>query len=115
MLIGADLFKPGRLTLFAVTVVLICSNQVLELSTGIDDLGSPRWHLALCLLFCWILTFVALIRGVKSAGKVRLGGCQGKDEEKERNELKEVQLVLERWLNSKARERETYYSVKFSK
>ena len=46
------------------------SNEVLKLSSGIDEMGEVRWPLALCLLFCWIFTFVTLVRGVKSIGKV---------------------------------------------
>ncbi|XP_070537070.1 sodium- and chloride-dependent glycine transporter 1-like [Ptychodera flava] len=46
------------------------SIYVLKESSGIDDTGSLRWHLTLCLLLAWTLGFLALVRGVKSIGKV---------------------------------------------
>ena len=39
-------------------------------SDGIGDLGNFRWELVLCLLFCWIIVCLALIKGIKSSGKV---------------------------------------------
>uniref|UniRef100_T1KQK1 Transporter n=3 Tax=Tetranychus urticae TaxID=32264 RepID=T1KQK1_TETUR len=45
-------------------------NFVLEISSGIHELGSIRIELALCLLICWLIVFFCLVRGVKSLGKV---------------------------------------------
>ncbi|KAG1663867.1 Sodium- and chloride-dependent glycine transporter 2 [Nymphon striatum] len=45
-------------------------NYVLEISSGIDDLGPVSWKLALCLLGAWIIVCACLIKGVKSSGKV---------------------------------------------
>ncbi|XP_068133767.1 sodium- and chloride-dependent betaine transporter-like [Hyperolius riggenbachi] len=42
----------------------------LGLSDGIEDLGSIRWHLALCLLLGWIICYFCIWKGVKSTGKV---------------------------------------------
>ena len=33
-------------------------------------MGAPRWHLTLCLLLAWIIVFLCIIKGIKSAGKV---------------------------------------------
>lgn len=49
---------------------MLCSNKVLRLSSGIDNLGEVQWHLALLLLQGWIIIFLVLIKGVNSLGKV---------------------------------------------
>ncbi|XP_002730914.1 sodium- and chloride-dependent glycine transporter 1-like [Saccoglossus kowalevskii] len=46
------------------------SNNVLNISDGIDNLGNIQWKLALCLLFSWIVVFLCLMKGVKSSGRV---------------------------------------------
>ncbi|XP_071373918.1 sodium- and chloride-dependent neutral and basic amino acid transporter B(0+) isoform X1 [Centroberyx affinis] len=43
---------------------------VLQRSSGLDDTGPVVWHLALCLLLSMILVAAALLKGVKSSGKV---------------------------------------------
>ncbi|XP_030836340.1 sodium- and chloride-dependent glycine transporter 1-like isoform X2 [Strongylocentrotus purpuratus] len=45
-------------------------NFVLQRSSGLHDTGVIRWQLLLCLALVWILTFLALVKGVKSVGKV---------------------------------------------
>lgn len=45
-------------------------NFVLGLSSGIHEMGSVRFELALCLAVCWCIVFLCLFRGVKSMGKV---------------------------------------------
>lgn len=45
-------------------------NNVLELSSGIEDLGHIRWQLLLCLFVAWLLVFLCLFKGIKSSGKV---------------------------------------------
>ena len=47
-----------------------CSNHILHISPGIEELGSIRWDLALCLLVAWALVFLVLLQGIKSFGKV---------------------------------------------
>ncbi|XP_027134652.1 sodium- and chloride-dependent neutral and basic amino acid transporter B(0+) [Larimichthys crocea] len=42
----------------------------LQRSSGLDETGPVVWHLALCLLFTSMLVAAALIRGIKSSGKV---------------------------------------------
>ncbi|KAG7220005.1 hypothetical protein INR49_009325 [Caranx melampygus] len=44
--------------------------RVLAMSGGIQELGSVRWELALCLLFCWVVTYFSIWKGVRSSGKV---------------------------------------------
>nr|AGY96958.1 high-affinity octopamine transporter protein 2A [Limulus polyphemus] len=46
--------------------------EVLEihLSTGIDDLGAPRWQLLICVVLVFTILYLSLFKGVKSSGKV---------------------------------------------
>ncbi|XP_051266901.1 sodium- and chloride-dependent GABA transporter 3-like [Dicentrarchus labrax] len=44
--------------------------RVLGMSGGIEELGSVRWELALCLLACWIFCYFSIWKGVRSSGKV---------------------------------------------
>ncbi|XP_076597705.1 sodium- and chloride-dependent neutral and basic amino acid transporter B(0+)-like [Chaetodon auriga] len=44
--------------------------KALQRSSGLDETGPVVWHLALCLLLSSILSAAALIRGIKSSGKV---------------------------------------------
>ncbi|CAH8593406.1 unnamed protein product [Schistosoma turkestanicum] len=45
-------------------------NEVLKLSSGLEEFGTPSWSLTLCLLACWIICALAVIKGVQSLGKV---------------------------------------------
>ncbi|XP_039999729.1 sodium- and chloride-dependent betaine transporter-like [Xiphias gladius] len=44
--------------------------RVLGMSGGIEELGSVRWELALCLLVCWVFCYFSIWMGVRSSGKV---------------------------------------------
>ena len=46
------------------------SNGFLQISSGIDEMGAPLWYIVLCLLAAWTVAFLALIKGVRSIGKV---------------------------------------------
>jgi len=46
------------------------TNHVLDKSSGIFSYGSPRWHLVLCLMLAWLVTFLCLLKGIKTTGKV---------------------------------------------
>ncbi|ESN95588.1 hypothetical protein HELRODRAFT_179366 [Helobdella robusta] len=48
----------------------IKSNEVLKISSGIEVGGGVVWRLALCLLFCWVVVYLVLIKGIQSLGKV---------------------------------------------
>lgn len=45
-------------------------NHVLGISDGVHDLGAVKWKLALCLMAAWVITFLCLIKGIKTSGKV---------------------------------------------
>ncbi|GLD49354.1 sodium- and chloride-dependent GABA transporter 3-like isoform X1 [Lates japonicus] len=44
--------------------------RVLVMSGGIEELGSVRWELALCLLVCWVFCYFSIWKSVRSSGKV---------------------------------------------
>ncbi|PIK54915.1 putative sodium- and chloride-dependent GABA transporter 2 [Apostichopus japonicus] len=44
--------------------------RVLEVSSGIDDIGNIRWELLGCLVLAWALCYVCICRGVKQTGKI---------------------------------------------
>ncbi|XP_014670558.1 PREDICTED: sodium- and chloride-dependent taurine transporter-like [Priapulus caudatus] len=44
-------------------------NKVLQISSGVDDLGSLRWELVLCLILAWVICYFCIWKGVKSSGK----------------------------------------------
>lgn len=44
--------------------------NVLGISDGIENMGTPHWHLAVSLLVAWIIIFLCLCKGVKTSGKV---------------------------------------------
>ena len=43
---------------------------MLQRSERIEDTDEMLWELTLVLLLAWILTYVCVVRGVKSSGKV---------------------------------------------
>ena len=43
---------------------------VLEISSGIEDLGGLKWQLVLPHVIGWVVIYCCIIRGVKSVGKV---------------------------------------------
>ncbi|XP_022248607.1 sodium-dependent proline transporter-like [Limulus polyphemus] len=43
---------------------------VLDMTDGIENIGTIKWDLAVCLLVSWIIVFLSLMKGVKSSGKV---------------------------------------------
>ncbi|XP_023222444.1 sodium- and chloride-dependent glycine transporter 2-like isoform X1 [Centruroides sculpturatus] len=43
---------------------------VLDLSSGIEEIGPIKWDLALCVFISWTVVFLALKNGIKSSGKV---------------------------------------------
>uniref|UniRef100_A0A8D3DGY8 Transporter n=1 Tax=Scophthalmus maximus TaxID=52904 RepID=A0A8D3DGY8_SCOMX len=51
-------------------IVFVFRRRVLGISQGIEEVGSLRWELALCLLLAWILCYFCVWKGVRSTGKV---------------------------------------------
>jgi SNF family Na+-dependent transporter len=45
------------------------NNYVLDISDGIGDFGYINWKIAISLLVCWLMIFLALSQGVQSLGK----------------------------------------------
>ncbi|KAM6970095.1 sodium- and chloride-dependent GABA transporter 2-like [Aplochiton taeniatus] len=43
--------------------------RVLNVSSGIEELGSVRWELALCLILSWVICYFCVWKGIKSTGK----------------------------------------------
>ncbi|XP_059141431.1 sodium- and chloride-dependent glycine transporter 1-like isoform X2 [Physella acuta] len=44
--------------------------EVLDVSSGLDEMGDVRWQLLLCLASSWVLVFLCLVKGIQSMGKV---------------------------------------------
>nr|QQY02531.1 glycine transporter [Cryptocotyle lingua] len=44
--------------------------HVLEISSGIEEFGTPSWKLTLCLFASWVVCCLVVIKGVQSLGKV---------------------------------------------
>lgn len=53
-----------------VPLISLLRRRVLVVSGGIEELGSVRWELALCLLACWVFCYFSIWKGVRSSGKV---------------------------------------------
>ncbi|XP_034258705.1 sodium- and chloride-dependent GABA transporter 2 isoform X2 [Pantherophis guttatus] len=51
-------------------VIEFWERRVLNISDGIEHLGTVRWELSLCLLLAWIICYFCIWKGVKSTGKV---------------------------------------------
>ncbi|XP_067649896.1 sodium- and chloride-dependent glycine transporter 1-like [Haliotis asinina] len=43
--------------------------NVLNVSTGLEDVGAVQWHIVGCLCASYVIIFLCLIRGIKSSGK----------------------------------------------
>ncbi|CAG0913817.1 unnamed protein product [Notodromas monacha] len=43
---------------------------VLNISPGIEEMGTVKWDLALCLLASWVIVVLCLVKGIKTSGKV---------------------------------------------
>ncbi|KAM4588384.1 sodium- and chloride-dependent GABA transporter 2-like [Odontesthes bonariensis] len=51
------------------SVIEFWHRRVLNISTGIENLGNVRWDLSLCLLLSWIICYFCVWKGVRSTGK----------------------------------------------
>ncbi|XP_030649720.1 sodium- and chloride-dependent GABA transporter 2-like [Chanos chanos] len=54
---------------YTLPVMEFWQRRVLNISSGIEELGSIRWELALCLLLSWVICYFCVWKGVKSTGK----------------------------------------------
>lgn len=54
--------------------VFICPfrRRVLNVSSGIEEIGHVQWELSLCLLLAWVICYFCVWKGVRSTGKVGL-------------------------------------------
>ncbi|XP_036593338.1 sodium- and chloride-dependent taurine transporter [Trichosurus vulpecula] len=59
-----------NVTNYTSPVIEYWERKVLSLSKGIDQVGSLKWDLALCLLLVWTICFFCIWKGIKSTGKV---------------------------------------------
>lgn len=66
--------KPSCWTFISVYVPqhlhVLLRHRVLKISAGIDEVGSLRWELALCLILSWVVCYFCVWKGIKSTGKV---------------------------------------------
>ena len=51
-------------------VNLFCRYNAVGRSKGLDDLGGMQIHLVICLFIAWAFVVLAVIKGVKTLGKV---------------------------------------------
>ena len=49
---------------------LFFSNEILEISDGIESVGVIVWPLLICDILTWIVLYLCIMNGVKSIGKV---------------------------------------------
>ncbi|XP_036975565.1 sodium- and chloride-dependent GABA transporter 2-like [Acanthopagrus latus] len=50
-------------------VVEFWQHRVLKISGSIEEVGSLRWELALCLILTWVICYFCVWKGIKSTGK----------------------------------------------
>ncbi|XP_075957594.1 sodium- and chloride-dependent GABA transporter 2-like [Anarhichas minor] len=50
-------------------VVEFWQRRVLKISGGIEEVGSLRWELVLCLILTWVICYFCIWKGIKSTGK----------------------------------------------
>ncbi|XP_061659018.1 sodium- and chloride-dependent GABA transporter 2-like [Syngnathoides biaculeatus] len=50
-------------------VVEFWERRVLKISGSIDEVGSLRWELVLCLILAWVICYFCIWKGIKSTGK----------------------------------------------
>ncbi|KAM4740551.1 sodium- and chloride-dependent GABA transporter 2-like isoform 3-T3 [Anableps anableps] len=51
------------------SVIEFWQRRVLNISSGIDAIGSIRWDLSLCLFLSWVICYFCVWKGVRSTGK----------------------------------------------
>ncbi|XP_051887830.1 sodium- and chloride-dependent GABA transporter ine-like [Pristis pectinata] len=61
---------PGNATHLKSASQQFFDYRLLEMSNGIEELGSIRWNLFGLLILAWIIVYFCIFKGVKSTGKV---------------------------------------------
>ena len=51
-------------------IFYIFRNKVLQVTNGVDDLGSMNWGMVLCLFLSWVISYFCVWKSVKQTGKV---------------------------------------------
>lgn len=65
-----NVFKIGKCK-WLISVCFLSRRRVLKISSGIEEVGSLRWELALCLAIAWVICYFCIWKGPKSTGKVK--------------------------------------------
>uniref|UniRef100_A0A3Q3GZB5 Transporter n=1 Tax=Labrus bergylta TaxID=56723 RepID=A0A3Q3GZB5_9LABR len=60
----------GQLAEARSPIIEFWENKVLNISTGLDDVGEFNWELMLCLMAVWVMVYFCVWKGVKSTGKI---------------------------------------------
>lgn len=63
----------------ALSMAPLCRNKVLRLSGDLSEPGEMNWQMILCLVTTWVIVYFCIWKGVKSTGKVMVGGDTGWD------------------------------------
>ena len=50
--------------------MLLCSNEVLHMSGGIDEVGGVQWDLLGYLILAWAVVYMVIWKGLHNSGKV---------------------------------------------
>lgn len=68
----------AALVRYAITNCLVSPHRrgMLSMSGGIEEVGTVKWELLLCLLACWVACYFCVWKGVRSAGKVCEHWCE---------------------------------------
>ena len=63
-------FVKQSTTIFNILFCFMLRFNVLQISSGIDNVGYPSWYMAVSMVVAWVLVFLCIFKGVKSIGKV---------------------------------------------
>ena len=53
-------------------IFLLFSNAVLNISSGIEDVGGLRWELVAYLALAWVTVYFVVWKGLHNSGKVNI-------------------------------------------
>ena len=56
---------------YILPILFYARHRALQISGGIEEVGTINWQLALCLIVAWVLVYFCIWKGVHSTGKVR--------------------------------------------